>query len=879
MRTPIAWILAFLSLFRATSVQADPAIKLLYTDWTVQPGRVFYQGAVTEQTLLEANTGRLYTIVVGPDGVVYVSDANKNDLLRWTGDTLTLVHHHTTYLRDVAFDPEGRLYFSEATGAAGDGKIYRLDDSGPTLFFTVSLASVDGFWAGHFSFAPDGALYLSSGNRTGASIYRVLAGSPVIFFTDPVGAIAGFDFDTSGNIYYADWFHRIYKVTPGAVRTVALENLSRRFSDVEALTRSVALGPEAGRVNRVALHPTNANVLYAATSSGGIFRSADGGGNWFLRSRGITHAWGDGLLVHPLAPTTVFAVTPAGVFRSADEGLSWTQPLSVLTALPPLDLSIPLSTSQKNPIRYNPADGSIYAAPYCAGLYRSPDGLSWTQIYPASPLPPGQSCVTSIDVSPVAGGTVYITTPTGIWTRVAGAGPWTQIGMEINDADPLELRVAPSDPNRIYVAAMGLDGWPPNTHVWVRATAASTFVRTTATPPWLTWYYAMSLTVHPTDPLRLFFGAIPLYGTSDAATWTWTTCSNSGICGVDYRGVDFDAAGTRLYAAHDQGIFRLDLASNSFTAIENGLVNTQFYDLDVGASGRVYGGTQDKGAHRRLGAAAWQGLPTGGSGDVLDLLAHPTDPLRLFVRTNAEGVRVSNDGGATTTAAGWTPHQGFWNHQMSYDAPSTTLYVGTQFQGVHKSVNDGASFLPANVNIENREIRCLALQPGSSTVVYAGTFTNGIYKTTNGGTWSQLSAFPETGALVLAINPLATRVYAGTKAGVFLSTDGGTSWSASSSGLPTTKVVGELLIDPVCPCLMYAGLGYYDPFAGYGGGIYQSTDGGANWSPLTAADEASLTITSIRIDVADRSRLHIATYGSGVRSLFRDLTPAGGCAC
>jgi hypothetical protein len=92
-------------------------------------------------------------------------------------------------------------------------------------------------------------------------------------------------------------------------------------------------------------------------------------------------------------------------------------------------------------------------------------------------------------------------------------------------------------------------------------------------------------------------------------------------------------------------------------------------------------------------------------------------------------------------------------------------------------------------------------------------------------------------------------------------------------------VVGELLIDPVCPCLMYAGLGYYDWGAQYGGGVYQSTDGGTSWSPLMAAEEARMSVPAIRIDRSDRSRLHVATYGSGIRTLFRDLTPAGGCAC
>ncbi len=174
MRASVQLGLCGLFLFLIAPAAAEPPIKLLYTDWTVIPGRVFYLGASSENTLVQAAGGRLYNVAVGPDGVTYVTDSNTNDLLRWIGGELTVVYQHTTYLRDIAFDPQGRMYFSEATGASADGRIYRLEDGGPSLFFTVSLASVGGFWAGHFSFAPDGTLYLSTGNRRGAHIYQVL---------------------------------------------------------------------------------------------------------------------------------------------------------------------------------------------------------------------------------------------------------------------------------------------------------------------------------------------------------------------------------------------------------------------------------------------------------------------------------------------------------------------------------------------------------------------------------------------------------------------------------------------------------------------------------------------------------------------------------
>ena len=878
---PVGRIIAGLCFLLTTGgLDATAQVKLLYTDWTVEPGRVYYSSPAGEKTLYRAPAGRIYYAVVGPDGGLYYSDANQNRLIRAIGNQVTVVYTHSTYLRDIAFDPQGQIYFSESTGAFSNGRIYRLNNGVAELFFTVSLAAVNGFWAGDFAFAPDGTLYLSTGNRVGSHIYRVTAGVPSPVYSAPTESIAGLDFDSAGNIYYADWFHRIYRLTPTFVRTVALEDAGRRFADVNVVSGSIALGPEAGRVNSVALNPANPNTLYSATSSGNVFRSHDGGQSWYWRGLGITDPRIGEMVVYPPDPATVLAATPSGVFRSTNEGRSWTQVQVVTQPLPQPDVVRRLVGLQKNPIRYNSLDGSLYAAPFCAGLFKSMDiGSSWTQVYGAGISLPDR-CVTSIDFSPAGGGTVFITTPVGIRKSAVG-GAWTPIGAEINDAAPITLKVAPSLPGRIYVAAAGLGAPPYHPNVWRQDSAGGVFTRTTLAPPWSDWVGMDSLTVHPTNPDRLYVGNVPLYTSPNAgATWTVVSsgCGSSLICGLDYHGLIFDATGNLFYAAHDQGIFKYNATSGVFTAVENGLVNTQFYDLDVGTGGTVYAGTQDKYSYKKLGLNDWEQVDSAGSGDVLDMLVDPTNDQHLFLRTNTEDVLHSVDGGAHSTPSGYVPSQGFWNHQLAYHAASTTLYAGTQLHGVYKSTNDGANFSAANTGIETREIRCLALQPGSNLMAYAGTRTNGLYKTVNGGTgWSQLMSFPQPGALVIAINPAATRIYAGTAAGIFRSNDGGSSWSAASTGLPPASVVGEIIVDPVCPCAMYAGLGYYDYANFVGGGVYQSTDGGNGWSRLSSLSDATHTITSIRIDPLDRSRLYVATYGSGIRVLLRDIP--GGCAC
>ena len=168
-------------------------------------------------------------------GQLYFCPANdKRIYLKKPNEPERVVFMHNTYVRDVAVEPtSGSLYFTEANGSKGDGRIYKLTPPVDKIgskgfsrqsrqpFYTVQLKTVDGFWAGNFNFDAQGNLYLSSGNRTPASIYKVLRvregqyGSPERrIYRDSRGSIKGIAIDTrnSNFIYYADWGRTIYRL-------------------------------------------------------------------------------------------------------------------------------------------------------------------------------------------------------------------------------------------------------------------------------------------------------------------------------------------------------------------------------------------------------------------------------------------------------------------------------------------------------------------------------------------------------------------------------------------------------------------------------------------------------------------------------------------
>jgi len=197
--------------------------------------------------------GTIYSIALWEEQLYFCSANDRRIYLKKPNEPERIVFTHNTYIRDIAVDSSGNLYFTEASGAKGDGRIYKLSPGvneprpkgfSPRPLYTVELKTVDKFWAGDFTFDAQGKLYLSSGNHIPAFIYRVtrnpngVYGRPQRVYTDSRGAIKGIAMPNIQSntrqdfIYYADWKQTIYKLNIDNSRR------SRAFSGSLARSRN-----------------------------------------------------------------------------------------------------------------------------------------------------------------------------------------------------------------------------------------------------------------------------------------------------------------------------------------------------------------------------------------------------------------------------------------------------------------------------------------------------------------------------------------------------------------------------------------------------------------------------------------------------------------
>lgn len=188
-----------------------------------------------------------------------------------------------------------------------------------------------------------------------------------------------------------------------------------------------------------------------------------------------------------------------------------------------------------------------------------------------------------------------------------------------------------------------------------------------------------------------------------------------------------------------------------------------------------------------------------------------------------------------------------------------TIYLGAAAGGLWKSTDGGMTWTPLFDDEPNPSIGAVAVAPSNPSIVWVGTgeannrqsasWGDGVFKSTDGGkTWAHMG-LDDTQAIGRVVidptNPDVVYVAAlghlwgpNPERGLFKTSDGGKTWNKVLF-INNDTGVSDVAIDPQSPTTLYAAA--YERrrtvwgFNGGGpdGGIYKSTDGGANWSKLT----------------------------------------------
>lgn len=155
------------------------------------------------------------------------------------------------------------------------------------------------------------------------------------------------------------------------------------------------------------------------------------------------------------------------------------------------------------------------------------------------------------------------------------------------------------------------------------------------------------------------------------------------------------------------------------------------------------------------------------------------------------------------------------------------IYVGAASGGVWKSENAGGTWTPVFDDQPTLNIGSVAIQQSNPNVIWVGTGEGNPRNSVNMG------------------------------GGIFKSIDGGLTWKAM--GLEKTINIHRIIIDPMNPDVVYAGvIGF--PFGEHPErGVFKTTNGGQTWEKILYTNEKS-GVAEMVMDPANPSKLVVAMW-------------------
>lgn len=584
------------------------------------------------------------------------------------------------------------------------------------------------------------------------------------------------------------------------------------------------LGPTniGGRVVGLALDPRLPDTLYAATASGGLWRSNDAGHtfqpNWpagATQAMGAVATAGDGTLYvgtgepNPGGGSVTYEGT--GVYRSTDRGASW-QPVGLRDS----GTIGAIVVDPRDPRRVLvAANGSLYSPGGDRGVYLSTDaGATWRRVLD---VPNEFTGAVDVQLDPTDADRVYAVlwdhrrTPSqrsyggvgsGVYRSTDGGAGWQRLGDGLPAAGPdvgrIGLGVAVSEPGRLYAvvidAAGGFAGFYTSADSgssWTRLPDAVALKDAQSSYGW--WFG--KVWVDPRDATHLHVAGVSLLTSTDGGR-SWTATGDE--VHADHHALLWDPRRPgRAYLGNDGGVYRSDADADRGWVRAEYQPWTQLYGVATTPQDptRISGGAQDNGSLRSWGGARFNQYY---DGDGEQNLINPRDDRNVVACYQYGNCARSTDGGdhMVDFTDATTADRRNWFTPVQFDpgSPAVLYYGGNR---LNRSTDGGATWTPISPDLTGG--------PGGDAYPY--------------GTITTVSAAAD-----------GRTVWVGTDDGrVWVTTDLGTHWTRVLDGQPwVTRVV----VDPSAPTTAYVTL------SGYRSGsprphVLRTTNGGSSWADLS----------------------------------------------
>ena len=718
---------------------------------------------------------------------------------------------------------------------------------------------------------------------------------------------------------------------------VAKSPYEEAFSRLEY--RSIGPAIMGGRIADVEGVPGDTNVVYVASASGGLWKTTNGGVTWKpIFERQGTISLGD-IALAPSNPEVVWAGTGEsnvrnsvsfgdGVYKSTDGGKTWQH-----MGLKDTERISAICIHPQNPdIVYIGALGHAFGPNEERGVFMTTDGgKTWTKTLYID----NQHGVADLEIDPTNPNILYAgmwsferkpwthrsgSEKGGVYKSIDGGRTWNKLTNGLPKLmGRIGVRVAPSNPNVVYVIVEAKDGT-----LYRSDDRGETFRNVSKNTDIVSrGFYYTTVRVNPTNENHIFAVASTLFTSVDGGR---SFRSITGRSHIDFHALWIDPKNPkRMWHGQDGGIGVTYDGGESWEAVYN-IPLGQFYQIHADNRYPFYnvmGGLQDNGS--------WTGPsrtrePAGimnedwrmvSFGDGFYVINHPDNPDQ-YLSESQGGNMVWTDmttreqqlvnpwgrGSGGGPAAG-QKYRFNWNSPIVFSPhEKTTVYLagnvvfrtpdfGKTWQQISPDLttNDPEKLKDAGgpIAIENSTaeyhstIISIAESPVQKGQIWVGTDDGNLQLTTDSGkNWSNLI---KNVSGVAANSPVShvepSRTNASTayvsfdrhmfddfRPYIFKTTDTGKSWTSVSGNLPAKAYVQVVREDPKNTNLLYAGTEI---------GLYASYNGGKEWFPLNLKNLPNVAIHDILVHPREND-LILATHGRSIwifddASVIQQITP------
>ncbi len=537
--------------------------------------------------------------------------------------------------------------------------------------------------------------------------------------------------DKDGYILPSETLYQAYKdkiTQPNTVNTAA------DWSNIGPVNAGlIRYTPGTGRINQMAIDPSNDQIWYAGAPSGGLWKSFDAGQSWDPIFDEYPQIGVSGIAIDETNTDIIYIATgdddaldsySIGVMKSTDAGVTWQE-----TGLTASNMG---RNNALNEIVIHPTDNNIIYVAGSNGFYKSIDA---GETFDRSPFG-GISVkdVTDFRLNPGDPDIIYAVTNDGFYRSTDGGENFVASTSTVlpEDFGRAVIGVSPASPNSVYVLYADTGS---NDYVFQGLYRSNdngaTFTKTAQSADILessqAWF-DLAIAVDPEDFDTLYVGCLNIWKSTNGGNIfgrlnQWSV-NNAAFSHADIHTLKF--FNNILYAGTDGGLYSSADGGDTFIDYSNnGIMTSQFYRMGMARddAGKIVGGTQDNAGfvYNNNQWNTWTG------GDGMDYEIDPLNSNIAYGFTQfGSTLWITSQNGLNL---GWAdaPEQGNWITPLTINSNGE---VFSGFQAVYKLNSGGWSKLSDNLTGSN--IDDLEASPNNPDILYAAE-DNRLFISEDGG--------------------------------------------------------------------------------------------------------------------------------------------------